>query len=208
MEALWPSGDLEAVSNSLRVAVHALRQALSAAAQDHGRDAFLLFENGVYSFSPTVQFSIDVEDFERHWDQGRRLELAGERAGAIAEYEVAESIYRGDFLQDDPYDEWSMLRREGLKDIYLAILGRLSETAFEAGDYEGCILRCQKIIESDPCREDTYQRLIRSHVLLGQPGRAHRWYQVCVRVLKEELDLPPSDETVRVFRQVFAKSHD
>jgi DNA-binding SARP family transcriptional activator len=209
IEALWPSGDAESAANSLRVAVHALRLALAAAAGDAvaaSRDAFLVFENGAYSFNPQLRFIVDVEEFEAHWLQGRTLETAGDRQRAIREYELAEAAYQGDFLQDDPYEDWSTLRREGLKDIILAILGRLSEAAFEAQDYEGCVLRCQKIIETDPCREDAYQRLIRSHALMGQPRRAQRWYEICVRVLKEELDIPPSPETAAVYQEVFQQN--
>jgi LuxR family transcriptional regulator, maltose regulon positive regulatory protein len=208
IEALWPGGDQESAANSLRVAVHALRLALATAAGDSialSRDAFVQFENGAYSLNPDLRFNVDVEEFEDHWLRGRALEIAGARDRAIREYELAEVAYHGDFLQDDPYEEWSTLRREGLKDIILAILGRLSESAFEALDYEGCIMRCQKIIETDPCREDAYQRLIRSHVLLGQPSRAHRWYEICVRVLKEELDIDPSPETEAAYRELFRK---
>jgi DNA-binding SARP family transcriptional activator len=208
IEALWPGGDQESAANSLRVAVHALRMALAATAGDSiplGRDSFLQFENGAYCLNPELRFYVDVEEFENHWLRGRALEIAGARDRAIQEYELAEAAYNGDFLQDDPYEEWSTLRREGLKDIILAILGRLSESAFEALDYEGCIMRCQKIIETDPCREDAYQRLIRSHALLGQPSRAHRWYEVCVRVLKEELDIGPSPETEAAYRELFRK---
>jgi len=208
IEALWPAGDIEAASNSLRVAVHSLRQALSVAAfgtAHQGRNAFLIFESGVYCFRPEVALHVDVDEFERHWMAGRALEPAGDRVGATREYEAAEFLYNGDFLQDDPYEEWSLLRREGLKDTYLTLVGRLSEASFEAGDYDACILRCQKVLEADPCREDTYQRLMRSHSLLGQPGRAHRWYEICIRVLKEELELPPSDETVGVYRDLFPK---
>jgi DNA-binding SARP family transcriptional activator len=206
IEALWPGGDAESAANSLRVAVHALRLALAAAAGGAvapGRDAFLVFENGAYSFNPELRFVVDVEEFEEHWLQGRSLETAGERTQAIREYELAEAAYQGDFLQDDPYEDWSALRREGLRDIVLAILGRLSDAAFEGLDYEGSIIRCQKILETDPCREDAYQRLIRSHTQLGQPSRAQRWYEICVRVLKEELDLPPSPETEAAYQEIF-----
>jgi DNA-binding SARP family transcriptional activator len=212
IEKLWPLGEVEDASNSLRVAIHALRRALATAAasreRERGQEDLVLFENGVYLFGPTVHFAIDVEEFDHHWRDGQRLERIGGREDAIREYELAEATYQGDFLQDDPYEEWSMLKRESLKDAYLSILGRLSESSLEVGNYERCILLCQKIIESDPCREDTYQRLMRAHMILGQPGRARRWFQICVRVLKEELELAPSGETVRVYRELFGKSSD
>ena len=208
LEALWPSADIEAAANSLRVAVHGLRLALrSASGAEAGRqpNELLIFENGGYGFNPEVEFSIDTEDFERHWNRARRLEATGDLIEAGIEFEHAEQIYRGDFLEEYLSDEWAMLRREGLKDIYLAILSRLTERAFENADYQGCIVRCQELIATDPCREDTYQLLIRAHARLRQPGRARRWYEVCVHVLREELDIEPSAETETAYREIFLR---
>jgi DNA-binding SARP family transcriptional activator len=205
LEALWPGGDPDAAANSLRVAVHGLRLAMSCG-EPQLRNSFVFFENGVYAFSPKIDFTVDTEVFERHWNQGRQLEAIGDTVAAIREYEQAEAVYRGDFIQDDQYEEWSMLRREGLKDVYLAILGRLSERAFETGDYETCILRCQKIIDKDPCREDTYELLIRSYARLRQPGRARRWYEVCAQVLKDELDILPSAQTEDAYQEIFRRA--
>lgn len=202
MEALWPEGDPHATNNSLRVAVHALRQVLTDSRDDCARDAFILFEGGSYTWSSPLDFWVDVEEFERHWHAGRRLEKAGDTDQAMREFEAAESLYNGDFLEDDPYEDWTLLRREALKDTQLAMLTKLAERCSKLGDYEGCIVRCQKILERDPCREDAYQRLIRCYVLLGQPGRARRWYEMCVSILRQELDLAPSQETVDLCRRL------
>ncbi|HEX5369030.1 MAG TPA: BTAD domain-containing putative transcriptional regulator [Dehalococcoidia bacterium] len=208
LEALWPGADAEAAANSLRVAVHGLRLALRSAigGESAGQaNELLVFENGGYGFNSGVAFSIDTEDFESHWNRARRLEATGDLAGAGIEFEQAEQIYHGDFLEEYISDEWAMLRREGLKDVYLAILSRLAERAFENADYQGCIVRCRELIATDPCREDTYQLLIRAHARLRQPGRARRWYEVCVQVLREELDVEPSAETETAYREIFLR---
>ncbi len=44
----------------------------------------------------------------------------------MKEYEVAEGLYQGDFLEEDPYEDWPMLKRDGLKDSDLVIPDRLS----------------------------------------------------------------------------------
>lgn len=202
MEALWPEADPHASSNSLRVAVHALRQLLAADGDDRTKGAFILFEDGAYTWSSRLDFWVDVEQFERHWQAGRRLEKEGGWDEAVQEFEAAESLYQGDFLEDDPYEEWTLLRREALKDIQLALLAKLSERCFNLGDYEGCILRCQKILERDPCREDVYQWLMRCHARQGQMGRARHWYEMHVRILRQELDLSPSQQVVSLYREL------
>jgi len=202
MEALWPGGDPQAAGNSLRVAVHALRQILHASTANRERYNFILFEDNAYAFGPRLEFWVDIEEFEHHWQAGRQLEKSGGLDSAREEYEAAESLYRGDFLDDDPYEEWTLLRREGLKDIQLTILGKLGKHFLESNDYPACIARCQKIVESDPCREDAYQWLMRCHAALGHPGRAHRWYELCVRALGQDLNLEPSRETMELHQQI------
>src|SRR5262249_46072150 len=93
-----------------------------------------------------------------------------------------------------------LLRREGLKDQYLGVLARLADAAFATADYQGCILRCQKLLEQDNCREDSYRTLIVCHSRLGQLGRARRWFELCVQTMRAELDVDPEPEAVDLSR--------
>ena len=43
---------------------------------------------------------------------GHQLEAAGELTATTAEYELAVSLYQGDFLSEDRYEEWPVLTRE------------------------------------------------------------------------------------------------
>ena len=37
---------------------------------------------------------------------------------------------------------------------------------------------------------------------LGQRGSALRWYQICERTLRQELDVPPSEATRRLYLEI------
>jgi DNA-binding SARP family transcriptional activator len=201
MEALWPDCDPRAASNNLRAAIHGLRQTLGRLL---GKDSFpyVLFLQGSYRLSPEVELWVDVEEFERHWVAGRRLDKEGRAAEAIREYEQAEVLYRGDYLEDEPYEEWTLLRREALRDIYVIILGKLADHSMKIADYEGCIVYCQKVLAKDPCREDAYRRLMCCYGRLGQRNRALRWYEICRRTIQAELDATPDYETEALHRQL------
>ena len=68
---------------------------------------------------------------------GRR-EAAGDPAGAAADYERALALYQGDFLADDPYEDWPVTTRESLLLAYLDVLDRLGEfTAAAIADLDG-----------------------------------------------------------------------
>ncbi len=207
MEALWPEHDHQTASNNLKVAIHSLKKALNQLLDQRENYPCILFLQGGYLVNPEIELWLDVEQFEKHWANGRRLEREGNINTAIMEFESAEALYKGDYLEDKPYDDWTTLRREILKDIYLIILGKLADYAMETGDYESCIIYCQRILAKDPCREDTYRRLIRCYSRLGNKTRSLRWYEICRKTMLAELDISPDRETVDLYQRLIRNEY-
>jgi DNA-binding SARP family transcriptional activator len=143
--------------------------------------------------NPDARLWVDAEAFERHWHGGWRLAQAGYKAEAIREYEQAETLYTGDYLEDDLYSDWTLLRREALRDAYAGILTMLATMSLEARDYTGTIIWAQKLLAQDSCHEDAYYLLMSSHMALGQAARAAFWYSLCALTLKRELGVEPSE---------------
>jgi len=201
MEVLWPDCDPQSANNNLKSAIHGLRRTLE---QLPGEDNLnpVQFTQGSYMVDPDVDLWLDVEEFEGHWISGQQLEKKGRAAEAIREYEAGEQLYRGDYLQDELYEEWTLLRREALRDIYTAVLSRLADHALDDKDYQGCIGYCQKILGKDSCREDAYRKLMQSYSRLGQRNRAIRWYEICRRIVNTELDTAPDNETETLYNQL------
>jgi DNA-binding SARP family transcriptional activator len=198
MELFWPESSPEASRNSLNVAIHGLRRTLRTATVL----PVILHTNGVYRIHPNVRLWLDVEEFERRIEHGRRLEETGEPENAAREYEIVADLYRGDFLADDPYEDWAALTRERLRLAHLEALSRLSDLHFDAGCYAACMSLCQRIIERDPCREDAQRRLMRCYSRQGQPHLALMQYQACVRALAVELGVDPDPATVKLHHQI------
>jgi DNA-binding SARP family transcriptional activator len=199
MELFWPETDPESARNNLNVAVYALRQAFRAIRPDF---SCLLFQDDHYLLNPTLTLWADFEQFNRYYQQGRRLEQQGQLAEAIREYELAESLYEGDFMEEDLYEDWSILQRESLKDNYLIILERLSRYYLEQQRYTTCVHLCQKILAKDDCREDAHRRLMRCYYQRGQPHLALRQYHRCVEALAQVLDVSPTPETVTLYERI------
>jgi DNA-binding SARP family transcriptional activator len=194
MEAFWPLSTPEAARNSLNVALHGLRRALRAATDL----PVVVLEEGSYRLNPDLRLWVDVDEFEDHVHAGRRLEAAGDQDGATAEYELAAAVYQGDFLADDPYEEWPVLTRERLRLDWLDILDRLSRRHLEQGRPATSAALCRRIIERDACREDAHRRLMRCYARQGQPQLALRQYRACAAALRAELDVDPDPATTRL----------
>jgi DNA-binding SARP family transcriptional activator len=198
MDLFWPDAAPEAARNNLNVAVHGLRQALKAASDM----PIVLFQDGAYRLNPELTIWVDVEAFEHHVAAGRRLEAAGQLAAATAEYEVATGLYQGDFLADDPYEEWSVLARERLRVAHLDTLDRLAQLYFSQGQCAACAALCQRTLAYDNCREDAHCRLMRCYSRQGQQHLALRQYQACVEALRAELDVEPAPTTVDLYERI------
>jgi DNA-binding SARP family transcriptional activator len=145
---------------------------------------------------------IDVDELLERYDAGQRLERRGKLTEAAMEYEVAESLYQGDFLEEDLYEEWTIPRRESLRDNYLIVLDRLSRNYLDERKYAICIQLCQKILAKDDCREDAHRRLMRCYSQQGQRHLALRQYHLCVEALSRVLDMPPMPETTALYQQI------
>jgi LuxR family maltose regulon positive regulatory protein len=200
IEYLWPEASIGASSNNLKVAIHGLRKILNRFLNQEDNFPSIVFKYGCYELNSEIDLWTDIEQFEHHWSTARRLEKEGNLAAAIKEYRMAEALYKGDYLEDEPYNDQTLIRRETLKDIYLTIMGKLADYSFDIKDYEESIIYCQKIIAKDNCREDAYRRLMRCYSRLGNRSRAIRWYEICCRAIQTELDTTPEHATIELYK--------
>jgi len=201
MDLFWRGADPDAARNNLNVAIYGLRQALRARRPDFSH---ILFQDDHYLLNPSMAVWVDAEEFLAHCERGRKLEKEKRAAPAAAEYEVAEGLYQGDFLEEDLYEDWPTLQREGLRDSYLVILEQLSRHYLESQRYAVCIHLCQRILAKDDCREDAHRRLMRCYCRQGQPYLALRQYHLCAETLQKELEVPPMAETLALYEHIRA----
>jgi DNA-binding SARP family transcriptional activator len=202
MEALWPGCEPRVSGNNLKAAMHGLRQTFVNLLDGDQNFPYIVFTQGTYQINPEILLWLDVEQFEIHWENGRRLQAAGDEDKAMREFKLAEELYKSDYLADDPYEEWTILRREALQDIYLNILGKLADNYLRKNDFENCLVYCLKILDKDPCREDAYQRIMRCYYRSGLRSRCLRWYEICRKAIESGLDTAPDPETTRLYQKV------
>ncbi len=196
---LWPDSNLRKARWSLNSAIHGLRKMLGDSPLPSSAN-YVLLEEGHYRLCPSIRLTTDVDEFDCHYEEGRRLERALQIPEALAEYEEAIGLYRGDYLVEDLYEDWTMVERERLANAYIDMLGRLAVHYVGTGQLQDCIRACYRVLEKDRCHEDSHRLLMRCYVLLGLRGRALRQYRLCEKVIGQEYGLPPSPETLALYR--------
>jgi two-component SAPR family response regulator len=164
-----------------------------------------LLEEGSYRLCSEARVTTDVDEFEAHYEEGRRLEKEDWAGEAAAEYEKAIELYWGDYLVEDLYEDWTMVERERLSNAYMDMLGRLAIHYYETEQYQESLRACYRILEKDRCHEDSYRLLMRCYTRLSLWERALRQYRLCERILKQKYGTAPSSETQALYASLLSE---
>jgi len=191
---LWPESNLKKARWSLNSAIHGLRKLLGGCSSSVSTN-YVFLEDGYYRLSPSVRVTTDVDDFDKRHERGRRLEKNCRMREAAIEYEKAVALYRGDYLVEDLYEDWTMVERERLTNAYMDLLDRLAVHYMEVEQYQESIRACYRVLEKDRCHEDSYRLLMQCYARLGLRARALHQYRMCEQILEQEYGTSPSPET-------------
>jgi LuxR family transcriptional regulator, maltose regulon positive regulatory protein len=202
MEWLWPETSLKKARSSLNVAICTLRRLLSNCSA--GLQNYILLEEGYYRICPTVRVVTDVEEFDLLYEQGRRVGKTNRMEGA-AHYERAIELYRGDYLLEHLYEDWTMVERERLSIAYVDMLEQLAIYYEQTEQLQKRIQLCYRILEKDRSHENCHLLLTEAYALLGSYGRALNQYRLFRGVLKSTHGTEPSVETEERFEKVLGR---
>jgi DNA-binding SARP family transcriptional activator len=199
MSVFWPDASCDAARNSLNVAIHGLRQSLRTVAGD---TAVVIYQDRSYFIDPALDVWVDVEVFDQRLKSAHQHLASDEVVQAEADFEAAICLYQGEFLADDPYEDWAIVTREHLRLCHLDSLDQLGRLRLDSGDYTGCVSVGLKLLACDNCREDAHRRLMRCYSRQGQPELALRQYHCCAAALREELEVSPAPATTELFNRI------
>lgn len=198
IEILWPDSNPDRARRSLYVRVSQLRRALNP----HDPAAYILTVEDGYTWNPEADCWIDVPAFEATLRQARRHLEQGALPQAIAAFEAARGLYRGDFLADTPYEDFALAERERLREEALTALTELAEAYAQQGRYRRALALCQQGLAVDPSRESLYARMMLYHYYAGERTQALVAFERCRAVLDRELGVAPLPETEAVAAQI------
>jgi two-component SAPR family response regulator len=143
---------------------------------------------------------LDTEVFNSRIGLAGSAYRYGDLEQAKIQYGAALEIYQGEYLSDVDLD-WAVTEREWLRSRALYAIKFLVHEYLNSQDYLAVIDGCRQIIKIDPLEEEAYRILVRVHGKLGQLSQVRRWYELCVRRLRDELQISPDPSTVEVFKK-------
>ena len=199
LEHLWPDLPPIKAKNNLWVTVSQLRRVLEPELPARARSAYIHKQGEGYYFNTESDYWLDCESFAKN--------LIASQSGtnlndSISAWEAAHSLYRGDYMEDEPYAEWAQLTRMQWRRRYQQLLTNLAEAYGKNGSFDKAITNCRSILALDNTNENAYRLLMRSYASMGERGAALNVYNEAVLALQVEMGLAPMPETVELARQI------
>lgn len=172
IEALWPHLPLEGGERNLHKAIHFARKGI-------GDPAVIILSSQEVGLGDVV--AVDVERFEHEADRALGT-------GDPSACEAAASLYAGELLPEDRYEEWTQPARERLHLRYVGLLR--------------CTERWSDLLEIEPLDEEAHRALIRAYAEAGNRAAALRQFARLKALLGKELGLRPASESVALYEEI------
>jgi LuxR family transcriptional regulator, maltose regulon positive regulatory protein len=187
-DRLWPHLDLDSSAQNLKVILNALNRALEPARESGQTPFFIIRRDNLYGLNPGAQIHTDVDDFTHLCMSSDEEDL-----------QEAINLYEGDFLMDALDETWTQEKRLQLREIYYETAQRLSVIYYHSNRFDEAIKTSHHILTIDSCCEPAYQMLMKCHAARGNRAGVSSVYRRLTAVLREELDIPPSNETTALW---------
>ncbi len=211
-QLLWPGYSDASARNSLRQALHQLRQTLA----DPAGVPWLLITRQTVQINPDAPIHVDVLTFRQllatcashvHVDPATC-------APCLARLRQAVDLYHGDFLADftvadsAPFEEWRRITQEQLHLQMLDALTQLGAAAEAAGDDTQALHAAHQLLTLEPWLEAAHRQVMRLLAQRGQRAAALAQYQRCRQVLAEALGGEPDPETTALAAAIHSGGFD
>jgi DNA-binding SARP family transcriptional activator/pimeloyl-ACP methyl ester carboxylesterase len=198
----WPDHDERSGLASLRRTIYQLKI-------DVG-ESLLESTPNLVRLRPDLPLRLDTQQFSDaiHHCRGHVHPPDAPLASCVAILEDGLKLYSDDFLSglslpdSVAFDEWQFFEREGLRTEYVRVLALLTTYYEEHEIYDKAIGTARLWLGREPYHEPAHRALIRLYALTGQQAAAKRQYDMCKRILVEQLGVQLDQETERLYQSL------
>jgi len=196
-ELFWGDNSPETARDNLRRALSKLRKILEAPT---GQTLFASTRHSL-RFNPTIY--VDALKFTELIPTSQNNSDAG-----LQHKENLIALYRGEFLKGfslpncRDFDDWVQVQREALHLRALALLEQVSLHYQTIGDYSTALSYVLRRTVLEPWDEEAHRSAMSLYSLNGQNRAAIKQYEICCRVLKNQLGILPDQKTRQLAEQI------
>ncbi|MDM8534758.1 BTAD domain-containing putative transcriptional regulator [Clostridiaceae bacterium HSG29] len=147
---------------------------------------------------------IDIFDYES--DLNNLIDL--KKSDELIDKEKVRILYKGDFLEGFylreslDYNDWVFFEREKIQRIYIEILNSLLKLYEDNKMYNKTISLLENMIQIDPYNEILYSKIINVFLFKDDKVFALKYYNKCVNILREDLNISPKESTKKLLARI------
>lgn len=184
---LWENSSQEQGLANLRTLLASLKKHL---------DPFLQISRQTVAILPEAVLRVDAFDLR----EGLQRWLP-EPARHFDELQSTLGLYQGEFMQgiyprdSRELEAWISITREQLAQLVLSAHYKLGTSCLDSGHYAQGLPHAQALLRLEPANESHHRLMMNLLARSGQREAALSQYESCIRILDEQLGLPPESET-------------
>ncbi len=193
IDRLWDESGSDQV---FKVALHGINKTIEPNKKSRGQTRFIQRQGATYKLDMS-KIWLDSQALESYIEIGNHVKGMNNELAIIA-FQLAINLYKGPFLPNRIYEDWTTTERERIQIFTLGAYISLAELLLEEQPNESIRLT-EEALNIDPTWEEAYRIQMAAHIANGNRPQAIRTYKRCVDVLDKEFGIAPLPKTVGLF---------
>lgn len=189
-EAFWPDADEDTIKLRFKNSIYRLRRAI-------GADTITFIDN-YYRFNRSIDYDYDVDTFLTEIELAKKSNDSSETSD---HYRAATASYHGRFLPKID-QEWVIAAREKYHLAFIGAALELGNYYFRSGKYTQALAIANRALEEDNFSEAAHRFAMQVYSALNDRPAVARQYEKCRKILKKELNIEPSPQTINLFNSL------
>ncbi|UOZ06948.1 BTAD domain-containing putative transcriptional regulator [Amycolatopsis sp. WQ 127309] len=202
IDAVWGEHPPASATGSIYTYVSALRSALEPGRAPQSAGAVLISGASGYCLRIPPE-SIDVVRFETLRDEGRRRYRAFDPAGAVAAFDNALGLYRGEPLAELP-GPFVAAQRERLGELRLDVVERRAKALLDLGEHARVVTDLSDVAAQYPMHENLQDLLLVALYRCGRREEALEIFESVRARTVQELGTEPGRDLTAHYEQIKA----
>jgi len=190
-DKIWKGYSSKSSKNNLNTTISRLRKIFNK------KKNIIITDGDIIILNREV-YRLDVDEFVDYYNEGNGLEKMNRFEDALQAYLNAISIYKGDFFQNDLYDDDIETERERLKNIYQNSLLKITKIYLGIENYLNAISYAKLLINKDPLCEAAYRLLMIASALSGNRSEIPKIFNNLTIKLTKYLNIDPDPKTIQL----------
>ncbi len=198
-DRLWEDIAGKSIDQTFKVTLHGINKVLEPNRERRSDPKYVIRQGITYQLS-IADMWVDADVFEQFIRIGNEQINQDEQLARQA-YSSAIELYKGVYLPNRMYEDWSSAERERLQLLALGTMVTLAELLVEENPMESIRLS-QQALQIDNTWEDAYRIQMNAYFKKGNRPMAIKTFKLCEKILDAEFGITPLPETKQLMQLI------